>query len=60
MFFGPLQKSLFLLLRTPNVTGALALTLLKYQIPAPIPNAPATGTPLTVLVAKIRTHNHKH
>jgi len=54
MFFGPLQKSVFSLLWTPHVTGALALTFLKYQIAAPIQNASAAETPLTVPVGKIR------
>ena len=51
--FGVLQNSLFSLLCTPHVTGALALTFFKYQTAAPIPNAPATETPVTVPAATI-------
>lgn len=42
------QKSLFSLFWTPQVTGSVALTFLKYQTPAPIPMAPAAETPVTV------------
>ena len=55
------QKSLFSLLWTPQVTGAVALTFFKYQIAAPTPTAPAAETALTVPESTISTHkNHKN
>ena len=43
-----LQKSLFSLLWTPHVTGALALTFFKYHTPPTTPKAPAAETAVTV------------
>jgi hypothetical protein len=42
------------------VTGAVALNFFKYQIPAPIPNAPAAENAVTVPEATIPIHNNKH